>query len=567
MILFNPKKYERWHADERSKEIVLKTIAFFEGKGLKKIKADDQAGIWYDDFLDFIRQERIFATLLTPAGYGSPESRWDMWRISEYNEVLAFYGLQYWYAWQVTILGLGPIWMGSNEAMKQTAARLLDEGGIFAFGLSEKEHGADLYATEMTLFPQEDGTFLARGEKYYIGNGNKAALVSTFGKVHGTGEYIFFAVKTDHPCYECVKKIDTSGMRQAYVAHYKLNDYPLTVEDILSRGPLAWESALNTVNIGKFELGFASIGVCTHALYEALDHTVRRVLYGRPMTDFLHVRTALTEACARLSAMKLCGLRVADYLRCASVDDRRYLLFNPIVKMKVTSQGKKVVDLLHEVIAAKGFEQSTYFETALRDIGMLPKLEGTEHVNQALIIKFISGYFFAHQDFPETPKRNDPSNDAHLFRLHTGELSKIKFPDYRKCYEGVNIPNVLVFREQVELFKDLLIKNPPTKKQAADIDYLFALGELFILIVYAQLILENVKIYKIDDDLVNEIFKFMIKDFDSSVLNMLVSFENTLDQEVLFMKMTKKPLLERLRFNRVWEKHVVALKDQYVMNE
>ena len=26
---------------------------------------------------------------------------------------LAFYGLAYWYTWQVTILGLGPIWMGS----------------------------------------------------------------------------------------------------------------------------------------------------------------------------------------------------------------------------------------------------------------------------------------------------------------------------------------------------------------------------------------------------------------------------------------------------------------------
>ena len=109
MLLFNPKKYDRWHADERSKDIVLKTMAFFEGKGLKRIKADDQERVWYEDYLAFIKQEQVFSTLLTPAGYGAPESRWDMWRISEYAEVLAFYGLQYWYAWQVTMLGLGPI--------------------------------------------------------------------------------------------------------------------------------------------------------------------------------------------------------------------------------------------------------------------------------------------------------------------------------------------------------------------------------------------------------------------------------------------------------------------------
>jgi len=567
MILFNPKKYDRWHADERSKEIVLKTIAFFEGKGLKKIKDDDQARVWYEDFLDFIRQERIFATLLTPSGYGATESRWDMWRISEYNEILAFYGLQYWYAWQATILGLGPIWMGSNEGMKHEAARLLAQGGIFGFGLTEKEHGSDLYANEMALVPQGDGAFLARGEKYYIGNGNLAALVSTFGKIEGTDEYVFFAVKTDHPQYECIKKIDTSGVRQAYMAHFKLNDYPITEAEILSRGNPAWESSLNTVNIGKFELGFASIGICTHAFYESVNHASRRILYGRTVTDFPHVRRYFTEAYARLNAMKLCGMRVADYLRCASEDDRRYLLFTPILKMKVTSQGVKVLDLLHEVIAAKGFEQSTYFEMAIRDIGMLPRLEGPEQVNLALIIKFMDGYFFAHQDCPEIPKRNDPGNDAYLFKQHTGGLSKIKFPDYRKCYEGVNIPNVLVFREQVELFKDLLIKNPPTKKQAADIDYLFALGELFAMIVYAQLILENVKIYKIDDDLVNEIFKFLIKDFDQFALHVVASFDNIPDQEALFMKMIKKPILERQRFNRVWERHVYVLRDQYVMNE
>lgn len=566
MILFNPKKYERWHADELSKNLVVKTIEFFEKKGLKRIKEDDQSTVWYEDFLDFIKQEKIFATLLTPSGYGEPDSRWDMWRISEYNEILAFYGLQYWYAWQVSLLGLGSIWMGSNETTKREAARLLAEGGVFAFGLSEKEHGTDLHASEMALYPQEDGSFLARGEKYYIGNGNKAALVSTFGRIDGTGEFVFFAVKTDHPGYSCLKKIDTSGMRQAYLAHCKLNDYPITVEDIISRGPLAWECALNTINIGKIGLGFASIGICTHAFYEAINHAGRRILYGRPVTDFPHIRNLFTEAFARLNAMKLCGLRMTDYLRCAAEDDRRYLLFNPIVKMKLTSQGKKVVEMLHAIIASKGFEQETYFEMAVRDIGMLPKLESAEQVNLLLIIKFITGYFFAHQDYPETPRRNDPGNDNYLFRQHTGGLSKIKFPDYRRCYEGVNIPNVLVFREQVELFKEVLIQNPPTKKQLADIDYMFALGELFTMIVYAQLILENVKIYKTEDDLVNEIFKFLIKDFNGYALNMVASFENTPEQEALYMKMVKKPILERQRFNRVWEKYVAVVKDQYVMN-
>ena len=566
MLLFNPKQYRRHHADVRSQEIVEKTIAFFETKGLKQIKEDDQSMVWYEDFLDFIKQEQVFATLLTPAEYGDGEARWDMWRISEYNEVLGFYGLCYWYAWQVTILGLGPIWMGSNEELKRRTAQLLKDGGVFAFGLSEKEHGADLYSSEMTLYPQSDGTWLARGSKYYIGNGNCAALVSTFGKIADSGEYVFFAVRTDHPNYECVKKIDTSGVRQAYVAEFALHDYPISSDDILSRGDLAWNSSLNTVNIGKYELGCASLGIATHTFYEALNHAAGRNLYGRSVTDFPHVRRLFTESYARLTAMKLFALRAADYLRSASDDDRRYLLYNPIVKMKVTGQGEKVVGMLHDVIAAKGFEQDTYFEMALRDIGMLPKLEGTEHVNMALIIKFVRNYFFDPVDYPELPRRDEAGDDDYLFRQFTGGLSKVRFPDYRRSYANIDLPNVLLFCEQLELFRRLLLEAPPSKEQSANIDYMLAAGELFTLIAYAQLVLENSRIYSINDDLLDQIFTFLVKDFSGFSLRMLLDHNNSSSQQDLFRQMIKQPHLDDARFEQVWNEQVLVLRDCYEMS-
>lgn len=567
MLLFNPKQYERDHADAKSRDIVEKTIAFFETKGLQQIKEDDQAMVWYEDFVEFIKDEQVFATLLTPAKYGDGDDvRWDMWRISEYNEVLGFYGLCYWYAWQVTILGLGPIWMGSNEELKRHTFQLLKAGAVFAFGLSEKDHGADLYSSEMTLHPQADGTWLARGSKYYIGNGNCAALVSTFAKIADTGEYVFFAVRTDHPNYECVKKIDTSGVRQAYVAEFALNDYPITNKDILSRGELAWNSSLNTVNIGKFELGCASLGIATHSFYEALNHAAGRTLYGGLVTDFPHVRKLFTESYARLTAMKLFALRAADYMRNASDEDRRYLLYNPIVKMKVTGQGEQVVGLLHDVIAAKGFEQDTYFEMAIRDIGMLPKLEGTEHVNMALIIKFVRNYFFDPVDYPELFRRNEAADDDYLFRQYTGGLAKVRFPDYRQPYAVINLPNVLVFREQVELFRRLLLEAPPAKEQSTNIDYMLAAGELFTLIAYAQLVLENSRLYNVDGDLMEQIFTFLVKDFSGFALRMLLDHNNSVAQQDLFRQMLKQPMLDDECFERVWNEQVLALRNCYEMS-
>ncbi len=564
-MILNPKKEKYEHLDQRSREIMLKTIEFFENKGLEKIKHDYHERVWYADFLEFIKENRIFATLLTPAQYSSdPDARWDTTRNSDYSEILGFYGIEYWYTWQVTILGLGPIWMGDNEAVKQKTAVLLEDGGIFAFGLSEKEHGADLYSSEMKLTPLAEGGYVADGSKYYIGNANEAALVSTFAKNSETDEYVFFVADSKHENYDLVKNVVEW---QSYVAEYTLKDYPISEADILSTGSKAWDSSLNTINVGKFNLGFGSIGICAHAFYEALNHASSRNLYGKVVIDFSYIQQFFTDAYCRLEAMKLFASRAIDYMRSASPEDRRYLLFNPMVKMKVTTQGEEVINLLWDVIAAKGFEKDLYFENATYDIRALPKLEGTVHVNMALIIKFTANYFFNPDEFAEISKRNDSINDDFLFNQGpTKGLGKIRFHDYNIAYNSVNLPNINIFKEQIEVLKEFLMTAKPSKEQAQDLDFLLSLGELFTLVVYGQLIIENAKIENLEDDLLEQIFDFMIRDFSKYALQIYSKTGSTEKQMELCLKMIKKPVVDTQRFQNVWQNDVKILNNSYVMN-
>ena len=562
-ILLNPKHHTRAYRDERSRAVMRATIDFFERKGKRRLKEDYHAHVWYADFLDFVKRERIFATMCTPAGYGAADARWDTWRICEFAEILGFYGLQYWYTWQVSVLGLGPIWMSTNEAVKQRTAQLLEGGAIFAFGLSEKAHGADIYSTEMTLTPVDEGRYTARGRKYYIGNGNEAAIVSTFGKFAGSDQYVFFAAEPRHAAYECVQNVCAS---QNFVSEFALNDYPLTEADILAKGRDAWDNALNTVNIGKYNLGWASIGVCTHAFYEAITHAANRRLYGMAVTDFAHVRQMFVDAYARLVAMKLFALRAADYMRSAAPEDRRYLLYNPMVKMKVTTQGEDVINLLWDVIAAKGFEKDMYFEQAAIDIRALPKLEGTVHVNIALIVKFMPNYFFAPVDYPPVPQRDDATNDGFLFHQGTTKgLGAIRFHDYRLAFAGWNLGNVTIFAEQVEVFREMLATAPPDAAQQKDVDFLLAGGELFALVVYAQLILENARIYRIDDALVDRIFDCLVRDFSRFALQLYSKPSSSAPQMEHCLRMIRKPAMDDAGYGAVWDGHVLALSGAYEM--
>ncbi|MEA2109850.1 MAG: acyl-CoA dehydrogenase [Pseudomonadota bacterium] len=564
-MILNPKKEKFEHRDQKSREIMLKTIDFFENKGLEKIKKDYHERVWYSDFLEFIKENKIFATLLTPSQYSQdPDARWDTTRNSDYSEILGFYGIEYWYTWQVTILGLGPIWMGDNEAVKKKTAALLAEGGIFAFGLSEKEHGADLYSSEMKLTPLTEGGYVANGSKYYIGNANEAALVSTFAKNSETDEYVFFVADPKHENYDLVKNVVEW---QSYVAEYALNNYPVSEADILSTGSRAWDSSLNTINVGKFNLGFGSIGICSHAFYEALNHASNRNLYGKFVTDFSYIQQFFTDAYCRLAAMKLFASRAIDYMRSASPEDRRYLLFNPMVKMKVTTQGEEVINLLWDIIAAKGFEKDLYFENATYDIRALPKLEGTVHVNMALIIKFTANYFFNPDKFAEIPKRNDSANDDFLFNQGpTKGLGKIRFHDFNIAYNSVKLPNVDIFKEQIEVLKEFLLTAKPTKEQAEDLDLLLSLGELFTLVVYGQLIIEKAKIENLEDDLLEQIFDFMIRDFSKYALQIYSKTGSTAKQMELCLKMIKKPAVNIKRFQNVWQNRVKVLNNTYEMN-
>ncbi len=568
-LLLNPKNYQdRNYPDARSKEIMRKTIDWFESKGLAKQKEQYHSREFAEDFQKFVTQEGIFETLFLPQGYGSdPDQYYSTYRMYEFSEICGFYGAAYWYCYHVSTLGLDPVLLGDNEEAKHKAAAQLKENAFCAFGLSEKEHGADIYSSEMKLYPQPDGSYLANGSKYYIGNGNVASTITVFGKIDGTDEYVFFVVDSAHPNYECVKNI--IDQNQQYVAEFALHDYPVTNGEILSRGQKAWDDMLNTINICKFNIGSGATGIVTHSFYEALNHAAHRELYGKKVTDFPHVKRLFADAWLRIMGMKLFGLRATDYMRVANENDKRYLLYNPIMKMKVSIQGELVHELLWDIIAAKGFEKDLYFQQAVIELRGFPKLEGTRHVNMALIAKLIPSYMFMPAPFEEIGRITDDRNDGFMFRQgKTKAYAKTKFHDFNIAYNSVaHLPNVRVYMEQIEAYKDyLMVSGNELFKQMTDFDYLLAVGELFTMVAYGQLIIESARIEGIRDQVLNQIFDVLVRDFSAFAVELYGKALNTDIQIEKILKMIKRPVPNNAELETILREEVYSLVDVYVQN-
>ncbi|MDX6586846.1 MAG: acyl-CoA dehydrogenase [Solirubrobacterales bacterium] len=565
--LFNPSTFDAAEFDPATQRLFRATIDWFEAKGQAQIAEEVRKDEWYGDFIEFLASERAFAILLTPArdGAGDPDKRWDTARNAAFNEILGFYGLPYWYAWQVTILGLGPIWQSDNDDARARAAELLEDGAIFAFGLSERDHGADIYSTDMVLTPDGEGGFSASGGKYYIGNGNLAGMVSVFGRradVDGPEGYVFFAADSAHDAYLLRKNVVYGQM---YVSAFDLEGYPVRPEDILHTGPEAFEAALNTINVGKFNLGFCAIGMAEHCFYETVAQAEGRVLFGKRVTEFGQVRRILSEAYARLLATKLYGARAVDYVRSASREDRRYLLFTPINKMQVTMEGERIVSLLGEVISAKGYERDSYFESAKNIIGGLPKLEGTVHVNLALALKFLPGYLFGTTEFEPVPVRREPDDDAFLFAQGpTRGLSGITFANWRPAFDAFgDVPNVALFREQAERLVAMVSDAPLTPDQMkVDLDFQQALAQVFTLIPYGQLILEEAEVEETPADIVDLVFEWLVRDFSRLALDLHGKASSTPEQQEWVLGSIRKPVIDPEREDRIYAE-VRALAGAY----
>ena len=86
----------------------------------------------------------------------------------------------------------------------------------------------------------------------------------------------------------------------------------------------------------------------------------------------------------------------------------------------------------------------------------------------------------------------------------------------------------------------------PDDTQATDIDFLLSLGELFALVVYAQLILENVELMSVSEPVTEQIFDVLVRDFLAGATR-LHGKSTTNDKQAAFaLQMVQRPDVDPL---------------------
>lgn len=147
--------------------------------------------------------------------------------------------------------------------------------------------------------------------------------------------------------------------------------------------------------------------------------------------------------------------------------------------------------------------------------------------------------------------------------MHTGRA--IRFHDWRIAYDAhADLPNVARFREQADGLCELLREQAPDEAQQSDLDFLLALGQLFALVVYGQLILEQADLTGLDRQLLDEIFAVLVRDFSAYATQLHGKSAATDDQAAWALAHLRRPVPDAARTAAVWQQ-VLALSSAYEM--
>ena len=127
------------------------------------------------------------------------------------------------------------------------------------------------------------------------------------------------------------------------------------------------------------------------------------------------------------------------------------------------------------------------------------------------------------------------------------------------------MPNVAVFCEQAEALAHAAAdRAPPDAEQAKDLDFLLAVGQLFALVVYGQLILEQAGLTGLDRDVLDQIFDVLVRDFSGYAVELHGKASATEAQQEWALGAVRRPVADAEGFDRVW-RQVASYDGAYEM--
>lgn len=350
--------------------------------GLERCQADDESESFPTERIQVLTKLGIGAYMV-PESYGGKLRSYD--DAFEPVKCLGRRDMNSVFALGKNLLGSLPAYLFGPEDHKKSVSELLLGGRFVSLAFTEKENGSDLLATRTTAHKTDQGWEL-NGGKWLINNLAIADAAYVLARTNPTGGPLGFGLflanlkrHTGHVDFG--PRIKLLGGRGMLMGSATFKHFPVASADALGE-TAGFQQALKIFQVSRGLCASMAAGAVETSLRLTCEFTLKRHLYGSPLSQNQVQRQRLAECYARFQLLDVCAY-VAS--RAVSLLPQELSVVSAFAKFYIPTQFEGIMRDLAVGLGARYYLREGwyegFFQRATRDVPLVSLFDGSTQVN------------------------------------------------------------------------------------------------------------------------------------------------------------------------------------------
>ncbi|MGN5955038.1 acyl-CoA dehydrogenase family protein [Sphingobacterium lactis] len=285
-------------------------------------------------------------------------------------------------------LAMGSIYMcGSDEQKNEWLPAMQQLKKIGAFGLTEPLVGSATAGGLTTTCKREGDTWVLNGQKKWIGNSTFSDITIIWARDLDDQQVKGFIVRKENPGFSVEKIKDKMALRIVQNGLITLTDCRIPESD---RMPFAnsFKDTAKVLQMTRAGVAWMAVGCARGAYENALDYTIKREQFGKPIASFQLIQNHLVEMLSNLTAMQTLVFRLSEIQDDEKLKDEHASL----AKVFCTMRMRDIVSRAREVMGGNGILLEYNVARFLADAEAIYSYEGTKEINSLIVGRSITGF-------------------------------------------------------------------------------------------------------------------------------------------------------------------------------
>jgi butyryl-CoA dehydrogenase len=307
-----------------------------------------------------------------------------------------------------TTLGTSPIVNFGTDAQRRKYVPYLASGKVMGgFGLTEPEAGSDAGGTRTTAVKKGD-RYILNGTKRFITHGSVGeifvvtAVTNPSAGTKGISSFILTKPTNDldeakrvgvghEPSlaamkgFSAGKKEDKQGWRASDTAELIMQDVEVPAENLLGAEGLGFINFMKTLDSGRIGIAALSLGIAEGAYEQALEYSMVRKQFGKPISEFQGVHFQLADMATEIEA----GKHLMYHAAWLAQNGKPFSKEAAMAKLFCSELAMRATIKAVQIHGGYGYTKDYPVERFMRDAKICEIGEGTSEIQRIVIARNI----------------------------------------------------------------------------------------------------------------------------------------------------------------------------------